>query len=319
MDDTSLIPTFDLRESLHFTLAGVDGSVSLCGPVEALDVAPCVDSVALDAGNPRAVLDGQGILHVRDALSPAELASLLERGPQLVITVDLGVTLLAELRWPLRVLPPDPVVYSLGEPLTATVEQRGPYVALTFGTNGQATSLAFVEADDLSEFSITTRGKSGRSGSSGSSGMSGSSGSSASCPSSSGGNGGNGSNGGRGGDGGDGGPGGDGGDIDITVVCEATCDELERIARRLLRTQAGPGGAGGKGGSGGRGGSGGQGGSGTSCTSSSFGSSPTTTYLSSGSRGSDGADGSSGSDGRNGPPGKPGRVEVHLRERATPR
>lgn len=321
---TALLPAVDLRWIVRFEVRDVDGPVTLCGPVEAFDVAPCIDSAAIDVGGPVAVLDGEGVLHMRDNLRASELPRLLAGGAQLTVPVLLGVTPVAELKWTLRVLPPDPLLYVQGEPLRATVERLGSRIALTVTVAGSASSRVFVEASDVEAFSITTRGRQGVAGSDGSRGAEGSSGlsgASASCPSSSGGNGGDGGSGGNGGDGGDGGPGGAGGDVDLELVCGQDCADLERIARLLVRTEAGHGGPAGRGGAGGRGGSGGSGGLGTTChsglstsfPSASLTTSSPTTHLSAGSRGHEGRNGSSGQDGRVGPPGRPGRVTVRTR------
>lgn len=314
-DQSALLPAIDLRKILRVDVKGVDSPITLCGPADALDVMPCIENAMVEVGSPVAVLDGEGGLHMRDNLTSSELGRLLAQGSQLTVPVMLGATRLAEFRWPLRVLPPEPVLYTSGEPLSATVERLGSRIAVTFTVPGSESSLAFVEASEADAFSITTRGLKGMSGSAGSrgsTGVSGSSGSSARCPSTPGRNGGDGGHGGNGGNGGDGAPGGPGGDVDITLVCSADCAELERLARMLVRSEGGPGGAAGAGGKGGGGGPGGFGGSGTWCQASSSGSFPGA-HLSSGSHGRDGMAGSSGADGHPGTRGRPGHVAARVR------
>jgi hypothetical protein len=183
-----------------------------------------------------------------------------------------------------------------GPRLKVRVERPTPARFVFTTSSAGGTYAAVVEAANVRDFRVASRGAGGLSGSSGSPGFPGTPGSTCS----------DGGPGGNGGPGGDGGAGGNGGDIEVEVACGgAPCLDTIALLRQIILSIAGSGGAGGSGGSGGAGGSGGSGRS-------------PTTHLDSDnnlvtddpgcSAGSNGSSGANGSDGANGPDGRPGRV-----------
>ncbi|BDG01495.1 hypothetical protein [Anaeromyxobacter oryzae] len=309
----SILPELPTRGSLHVLLDGVSAPLTVCAPVDELDVTPCLAPGDVRVETPLATIDPDGVLHFTDWIGEAEAVNLSRQGRRLVVPFTVGGRRVAALEWSLQFRAPPDLVLAGTEPgapgpsLDIVVDGRLTRLVYSV-TAGQRQLQAVVEWEDAPAFHVVSRGAAGHPGTDGwpgSDGSSGSDGWSASCPSSPGSDGSRGQDGSRGGDGGAGGPGGVGGDIRVSVVAEPDArDRVLAVLRTVIRSDGGPGGAGGRGGSGGSGGRGGSGGSGTICTDADG----QVTTLPGGASGANGSDGSRGADGPDGPPGRPGQV-----------
>ena len=299
----SVLPDLQLRGVLFVETPGLSAPITLCGPPADLDPTPCIAPEDVKIDNPMAYLDNGGRFRFTDHISMSYAVSLMAMHDQFSLPMSSGGRPLLTMHWPFHYARPANLDFNtLGPRLTIKVDHRDPSRYAFSTTSPTGTYLAVVEAADLSQFHIISRGTTGSSGADGSSGSSGSSG--AEC-----GDGGAGSDGGHGGDGW---PGGPGGDIDVEVDCgTASCGEALAVLRTSILSLGGPGGSGGRGGDGGSGGSGGAG---------RF---PTTHTRHDGtivtddpgcSAGAAGRSGSRGWDGSTGPDGARGRVTISRRE-----
>jgi hypothetical protein len=313
----SVLPQLSLRGALHIELEGIDEQVTLCGPPEALNPAPCVPESAVALGSRLAYLERDGTMRFVERLLAREALSLATASDDVVVPIAVSGYRVAELEFGLRFEMPNDLVFDArsGSELRVYVEPlAGERLSYTV-TRGDRQYVAIVERDHANEFHIISQGadgQRGRDGSSGSDGFTGAAGTSAICPSSQGGAGGRGDDGGPGEDGGAGTDGGNGGDAVVDVATlGAAADELVALVRKAVLSRGGVGGSGGSGGRGGRGGAGGPGGAGTTCVDADG----KTTFLSAGMQGFSGSDGRSGFNGLSGSNGRAGRVTVHVVER----
>jgi len=314
----SVLPQLSLRGTLHLELQGIDRSVTLCAPPEALDPSPCVPATEVSLGNPMAYLEADGSIRFVERITAGDAFRLAAQQERFVVPVVVHGQQLTALDWALRFVTPNELVLAggsagrngpdLGVRLDVLAAHRLSYTV----SEGSRQYIAIVEHPHWRDFDVLSRGAGGASGTDGSrgrDGFSGLPGTNASCPSSAGTDGGRGEDGSAGGDGGPGGNGGDGGNVLVEIhATGAQADELLSLVRWTIASRGGHGGAGGTGGTGGRGGSGGSGGMSATC----FDAEGHTTFLSGGSQGLSGNDGRSGMAGMSGSAGRDGVVTVRV-------
>jgi hypothetical protein len=299
--DLSVLPELSLRGALWAQFQSISRPVSLCERKRDLDPSPCIAVSDVTLDNPFAYLDKGGAFHFRDNVGMGDVVALSSNS-NFLLPVRIGGQPAVSLVWGLLYERPEDLLFAglppggAGPGLHVRVE-RPTATRFVFSTSApQGPYAAVVEASNIRDFHIVSRGAQGFTGAYGSSGSSGLSGSQCS----------DGGRGGDGGSGGNGGPGGNGGDIVVEVACGgAPCPDTVALLQTLILSMGGPGGSGGSGGSGGPGGSGGAG------------RSPSTHIDSDGnsvtddpgcSPGASGSSGANGSDGWPGPPGRAGRV-----------
>ena len=303
--DLSVLPELSFRGALWAKLQSISRPVSLCEHKRDLDPSPCIAPADVAIDNPFAYLDKGGAFHFRDNVRLGEVIPLA-KNRNFLLPVRIGGQAAVSLDWGLSYQRPDDLVFNgtgwggAGPRLKVRVERPTATRFVFSASTAQGTYAAVVEASNIHDFHVVSRGTQGYPGMTGYSGSPGMPG--FEC--------GDGGPGGDGGGGGDGGAGGDGGEIIVEVACGAAqCPETVALLQPIIFSV---GGRGGVGGSGGAGGSGGLGGSGRS---------PTTHIDSDGrsvtddpgcSPGASGRSGSDGPGGSSGAPGRPGKVTFSI-------
>jgi hypothetical protein len=273
----------------------------LCEHKRDLDPSPCIAASDVTLDNPFAYLDKGGAFHFRDNVALAEIVALAPNS-HFLLPVRIGGQPAVSLVWGLFYERPEDLVFAgrapggAGPSLHVRVDRPTATRFVFTVSTPQGPYAAVVEALNIRDFHVGSRGAQGFSGATGSSGSWGMAGSDCS----------DGGRGGDGGSGGDGGPGGNGGDIVVEVACGgAPCLDTVALLKQIIFSVGGPGGASGSGGAGGPGGSGGSGRSPSTHTDSDGNTVTDDPGCSAGSAGSSGSNGPSGS---SGPPGRPGRI-----------
>ena len=296
--DLSVLPELSLRGALWAQFQFFSRPVSLCERKRDLDPSPCIAVSDVTLDNPFAYLDKGGAFHFRENVGMAEVVALSPNS-NFLLPVRIGGQPAVSLVWGLFYERPENLVFGgippggAGPSLHVRVDRPTATRFVFTASTPQGPYAAVVEALNIRDFRLVSRGANGFTGANGSSGGSGMPGSQCS----------DGGRGGDGGSGGNGGPGGNGGDIVVEVACGgAPCLDTVVLLQTIILSNGGPGGFGGSGGSGGPGGSGGSG------------RTPSTHIDSDGNSVTDdpgcssGASGSSGANGSDGWPGASGRA-----------
>jgi hypothetical protein len=297
----SVLPEVSLRGALLAKLQSISRPVSVCEHKRNLDPSPCIAAEDVSLDNPVAYRTSGGDFHFKDDVGLGEIVALA-RNSKFVLPVRIGGRAAVSLDWGLSYERPEDLAFDgtssggVGPRLKVRVE-RPTATRFVFSVSApQGTYAAVVEASNIHDFHVVSRGTPGLPGATGNPGNPGAAGSECS----------DGERGSDGGPGWDGGRGGDGGEIAVELACGgASCSDTVDLLQQIILSVGGLGGAGGSGGAGGPGGPGGSGRS-PATHINSYGESVTDDPgCSAGAKGSSGASGNSGSPGR---PGRPGRM-----------
>lgn len=296
----SVLPEVSFRRALWAKLQKLSRPVSVCEHWKNLDPSPCIAAEDVSLDNPVAYRGSGGDFHFKDEIGVREIVALA-KNDKFVLPVKIGGRPAASLDWGLSYEKPDDLAFDgpssggVGPSLRVRVERPTATRFVFSVTAPQGTYTAVVEASNIHDFHVVSRGAPGLPGATGNKGSPGTAG--AECS--------DGERGGDGGPGSDGERGGDGGEIVVDGTCaSASCPDTVELLRTIILSVGGLGGPGGAGGAGGPGGPGGSSRS-PSTHINSYGESVTDDPgCSSGSNGGAGAPGASGSPGRAGRPGK---------------